>query len=70
MVSRLYVTFGCLVLLGYAVVSYEGWELVRPRQALPAAGLAAGSGGGGGGGSSWWFFSSNRSGMGGGRGGK
>jgi hypothetical protein len=69
MLNRLYILFGGLVLLGYAVSALEGWEFGNPtRQRVPSAYSGRSSGGG------WWYYggsdSSTRSGMGGGPGGK
>ena len=70
MLSRLYLIFGCLVLTGYAVSAYEGWEFGNPtRQRVPAAGGRS-SGGWFGSSSGGSGSSSTRSGWGGGGGGK
>ncbi|HZY85440.1 MAG TPA: hypothetical protein VFE78_11460 [Gemmataceae bacterium] len=45
--SRGYMTFGALVLFGYALTSWEGWEPFSRRfQALPGLSAAASGGGG------------------------
>ena len=38
MLSRAYLIYGILALVGYLLSSYEGWELLGARQALPGAG--------------------------------
>jgi hypothetical protein len=69
MLARFYLLFGCLVLLGYVVSAYEGWEFFNPhRQPVPGASASGASGSSGSSGRWWWF--SSRSGMGGDSGGK
>jgi hypothetical protein len=67
--NRTYIIFGSLLLLGYAVSTFEGWELANPRrQRVPVAAAGRPASGG-----SWWYYGgsdSTRSGMGGGPGGK
>jgi len=70
MLGRGYLVFGSLVLLGYAMTAYQGWEFGNPnRYRVPAAGVSRARAGGG-----WWWWhwsgSSSRSGGGWGRGGK
>jgi hypothetical protein len=49
MLRRGYVIFGTLVLFGYGLTSWEGWEPFSRRfQAVPGLAAAAASGGGGG----------------------
>jgi hypothetical protein len=38
MLGRMYLLFGMLVLLSYALTSYEGWELGVPYQGVPSSG--------------------------------
>ncbi len=47
MLRRGYMIFGVLVLCGYGLTSWEGWEPFSRRfQALPGLSAAAGGGGG------------------------
>jgi hypothetical protein len=56
MLNRVYVILGGLLVLGYAVSAYEGWEFasaVRMAAAPPAGSVARSSGG------SWFWFHSS-----------
>ena len=60
MFARLYLILGAMVLLGYSVAAFEGWEFVNPVRlaSAPAPGSRLLSSGG-----RWfWFYSSSSSG--------